>query len=339
MNKGKLTFTGQIDLNQFWPQNVKTGNRYDSDADTVKVHVTTDSATFTPAVGASKKTGFLQKAGFFNNVTNKTTGQKKLTFKPAINSAGDITMRLQGIDAPELHYSVGKTLYRQHWGNISTVELYKFLKSQTSGSSIECEVVTQVDKPNDVFDKFGRCVGDVLIKTKGGKMVNINHWLAENGYAFPAYYNSMTASEIDDVNKLAEAARAKKLNIWSSFSQKMSALDRTLTHSSKDGTYSRPADAKKPVIFPKLFRRLWTFEIQKKQQFTTTGYQKFLMSGTSDICCDTKTFLKSGFPKKGVLFGKFVSPSGDILFKPADIVFKEAGTNLKDKNGQKIDVF
>lgn len=337
--KGKLTFTGSIDLNQFWPQNVKTGNSFDSDADTVKVLVDVNSVIFTPAKGAAKKTKLLQTAGFFSNIKNKKTGKVTRKFKPVINAKGYVTMRLQGIDAPELHYMTGKPLYRQHWGNICTVELYNYLKKQTTGNSINCEVYTQVDKPNDVFDKYGRCVGDVQIKEKSGKIQNVNHWLIEKGYAFPAFYNSMTDAEINEIIQLTKSVQKKRSNIWSGFSQKMKKLDRTLTHSAKDGTYSRSADAKAPVIFPKLFRRLWTFEIQKKQIFTTSAYHTYMLTNKSDVCCDTKSFLKSGFPKKGTQLGTLVDSKGGVKFKPEDIVFKESPTVLKDKNEKPITNF
>ena len=120
----------------------------------------------------------------------------------------------------------------------------------------------------------------------------------------------------------------------------MAAMDRTLTHSKKDATYSARADKKKPVIFPKLFRRLWEFEIKNKKVFTTAGYNAFLLTKKDDTCCLTTDFLATGFPKhKPPLLAKFVLPTGVINFKPADIVFHEGGTTLRDSAGNKITKF
>jgi endonuclease YncB( thermonuclease family) len=339
--KGMLTFTGSIDLTQFWPENVKTGNTADSDADTVKVKINPKSVQFKSPTGKIKMTDFIGKSGFFHNVKG-AGGKKTLKFKPVIDSKGNIDMRLQGIDAPELHYMTqihGNPLYRQHMGETSTIQLFQFLKSHTKDNTIDCEVFTQVNVPNDVFDKFGRCVGDIVIKDKNGKMVNVNQWLVENGWAFPAYYNSMTPDEIKVLDNLANKAMADKLNIWKFFSQKMAALDRKLTHSKKDGTYSAKEDENPPIIFPKLFRRLWTFEILNQNAFTTAGYQKFMATQKSDRCCKTADFIKSGFPKKPPLIASFLGADGSIHFKPSEILFKEGGTTLMNSKQEKITSF
>jgi endonuclease YncB( thermonuclease family) len=341
MAKGILRFSGTIDLTQFWPQNIAGHNSADSDADTVKVKIDKATVLFTSPDGKQKKTSFIGKAGMFENQKQKSGTVKK--FKPVIDSKGNITMRLQGIDAPELHYSVrihGNPLYRQLMGETSTIQLYKFLRAQVRTNSIACEVSTQVNVPNDVFDKYGRCVGDIFIKNKRNETVNVNHWLAENGWAFPAYYDSMTTAEIREINALALKAMENKLNIWKFFSARMTAIDKTLTHDKNDASYSAQKDRQPPLIFPKLFRRLWTHEIQNQSVFSTQGFKQFLMQQKSDRCCKTSDFLDTDqFPKKAPLFGSFVDAAGKINFKPADLVFKEAGTTLKDSNGKPITSF
>ncbi len=338
MSRGKLSFKGTIDLNQFWPQNVLAGVRYDSDADTVKVKIDPQSVTFMSPAGDTRKTTVLSRAGFFHNVKNKN-GTVAKKFKPVIDSKGMINMRLQGIDAPELHYDTGTPLFRQHMGESSTVALYDYLKGNAAGTTMACEVFTLVNFPNDVFDKYGRCVGDVVIREKGGKSQNVNQWLVKNGYAFPAFYNSMTPNEITTIKSLADQAKNKKLEIWKFYSKRMSALDRSLTHPRNDPSYSKQKDEKPPVIFPKLFRRLWSFEIGDRSAFTTQGYQKFLVK-SADKCCGTSGFLQTGYPaKNSQSLSDFVAPNGGVNFDPAEIVFKEAGTTLKDARGMRIRAF
>ena len=53
-------------------------------------------------------------------------------------------------------------------------------------SSIEVQITTWVSKPNDVFDMFGRFIGDVHVAG-----TNLNHWMLAQGWAFP---RSMTLS-------------------------------------------------------------------------------------------------------------------------------------------------
>src|SRR5262249_27056289 len=145
---------------------------------------------------------------------------KGASTRPAVRN-NKITIRLQGIDATELHYSAtlpGKGLidngkrFHQFFGETATVKLHDFA-TQAGKGTIMCDVVTSVDHPNDVFDTFGRFVGDILI-TVNGKKVDLNHWMVQNGWAFPTYYNSMSKDEINTIQKLSEDARKAKKGIW-----------------------------------------------------------------------------------------------------------------------------
>jgi hypothetical protein len=125
-------------------------------------------------------------------------------------------------------------------------------------------------------------------------------------------------------------------------------IDTSLIHDKKSSKYVVKDDEKAPVIFPKLFRRLWTFQFGQKDKvtkkkiipvFTTAAYQKYLVSQKADVCFQTNDFLKNGTKSKSFHLSDFVDTNGNINFKPADIVFKEAGTSLKDKNGNPVGAF
>ena len=90
MAAGLLEVSATLDVAQFWP----TG---ESDADTTKVIVNTgpNSFRFRPHPG----TGF-QVTRAFDDVTVKG----RITKKP-IDEQGRMTVRLEGVDAPELHYT------------------------------------------------------------------------------------------------------------------------------------------------------------------------------------------------------------------------------------------
>ena len=93
-----LEVTGTIDLAQFWPSG-------DSDADTVKIHLSGNNAfRFRPGPGASSKvTHAFEDAQVHGKVT-----------KDAIDKQQRIIIRLQAVDAPELHYPpIAPTLNKQ----------------------------------------------------------------------------------------------------------------------------------------------------------------------------------------------------------------------------------
>jgi endonuclease YncB( thermonuclease family) len=155
MADGRLEVEGEIDVDQFWPAGT-------SDADTTKIKVKTTGTSFKfrPHIGAPFKV---------TNAFSKATVHGKTT-KPAIDSKGFITVRLQGIDAPELHYQPSAALktseqskkqheaylkwnfeYRQPLAESATVAGATFLK-RGGATKLKCTVISFVDSPNDVLD-------------------------------------------------------------------------------------------------------------------------------------------------------------------------------------------
>ncbi len=90
---GVLRVKGTIDLAQFWPDG-------ESDADTTKIKVEVGANSFSFA--ADGKT-FKTTQAYFGTVVRGASSD------PVIDKQGRITVRLQGIDAPELHYRARRT--------------------------------------------------------------------------------------------------------------------------------------------------------------------------------------------------------------------------------------
>src|SRR5437867_150474 len=88
MAKGLLKVNGLLDVNQFWPAK-------GSDGDTVNVRVDAKSFSFSPdpATKPFKTTRLFERCE-----VQGSTGRNA----PIRN--GEISIRFQGIDAPELHY-------------------------------------------------------------------------------------------------------------------------------------------------------------------------------------------------------------------------------------------
>lgn len=328
MASGRLEVEGSIDLAQFWPDG-------ESDADTTKVKVAVGpgSFRFQPHPGAP----FQVTHAFEGASVRGQAGSK-----PCIDKQGRVTIRLQGIDAPELHYTpvselTGKTgrtekqaalykdwnfKYRQHWGETATVELEALL-AQANINPLPCRVVTSVDRPNDVFDTYGRLVGEIEVALNG-ETLNVNHWLTANGWVFPAFYASMSAGEIQDFISRAESARKGKLGIWTHVVSTMGVFDFNLRERPKGPI----EDETGAVIFPKLFRRQAAHAVNKKATMVTGAFGAYLQM-KRDACFVTDDFLAQGVAAATPRFlYEFVGASGKINFAPKGLVFSEKGSKI-----------
>ena len=337
MATGMLTVTGTLDTSQFWP----TAR---SDADTVKVGVTAASFTFTP--DPSKQKAQLTKA--FQGAQVQGKG------KTAAIKNGVITIRLQGIDATELHYRASLpskgaanklvnngTDFRQFFGETATVKLHDQI-AKAGRSPVACTVVTRVDHPNDVFDTFGRFIGNVFVKI-GGKDADMNLWLAENGWAFPTFYNSMSKQEINDVLTRSNAARKKGLGIWPQLMEHVGQLNLGMIERRKVTTFDPKKDVG-PVLMPKIFRRLVRFTVSQQNHLFTGDFRSFLGQQTDPFLLLTD-FLKNPKVKapgkstpNGNLQSRF-SPQEVFQDLPGDLVFFEQPSTLVDAKGKKITKF
>ncbi len=335
MPTGLLEVTGTIDLAQFWPSG-------QSDADTVKVQLSgTNSFRFRPRPGApSKVTHAFEGAQLHGKVT-----------KDAIDKQQRLTIRLQAVDAPELHYRpLAPTLnqkrptptqrtafnaangnFRQNFGETATVQLFNFL-NKVGKSPIKCTVRTLVDQPGDVFDTFGRFIGDIFVKV-GGTEQSANQWLCSNGWAFPTFYSSMTNDEITTFTQLTKKARAKKAGIWKTATSDLTQFDRSKVF--RKGGPANPAADVGSVIMPKLFRRRSTFGVATIAKMTSTSFKTYLQA-EPDHCFETADFLDQGVqaatPRH---LDEFVSPQSKFLVDTSDLVFQEMPSKVL-KNGKPV---
>jgi endonuclease YncB( thermonuclease family) len=328
MPKGLMRVSGTLDLTQFWPNG-------ESDADTAKVNVA--SIEFSPDPDAHIP---FRKTTVFNNALVKGGPGKP---KPAIK-AGRITVRFQGIDATELHFAAmlpkkglknSGTQYRQYFGETATVKLHDFLFGLQRKNTLPCEVVSFVDHPNDVFDMYGRMIGDIVV-TLPGKEVNANHWLAENGWAVPTFYNSMSVKEIDTIGSFADKARKAKAGLWAHYSNDVATPNVSLLYEKK-GTFNAKQDTGLAVM-PKLFRRQIRYWVSVRNSLFTGKFRDYLLK-QKDGWVKTAAFLKNTNLKPSKASGNLgilVSSNGKFSVFPGDIVFFESPSTLLDANGNRI---
>jgi endonuclease YncB( thermonuclease family) len=285
---GTLKISGTINLSQFWPD----GN---SDADTTKLKVTVSPNSF-------KFNGKVTGKYFGSSVDGKAS-------KKVISGKNEITIRLQGIDAPELHYkfygplgrairsalppkfrkltttefdkikAINKNEYRQLFGETATVKLYEFLNPSGNLTGLNCDFISNnINEPSDVIDTYGRFVGDIFVRLNN-KRINLNSWLLQNGWTFASIYNSMSITEIMNVSKFAAGKNKKQNDIYSAFNPQTVGeyIDFNLTtrRKAKDGTLPVIKKEKGQVLNPKLFRRLTYYSMFKKAGVADVG-KKFI---------------------------------------------------------------
>lgn len=326
---GLLKVTGTVNLSQFWPHG-------DSDADTTKVILSTsaDAFEFQPHSDVPfKVTHAFEDAKVIGAVS-----------KQVIDNKGRITIRLQGIDAPELHYrptpipkKLNPTLeqrdrfkelnkaYRQHFGETATVKLYDLL-SQGDNEELSCIVTTAVNSPNDVFDTYGRFIGDLIVE-RSGEQINVNHWLVREGLAFPTFYTSMSSEEIEAYIDAAKQGSKKKKSIWTNLLTNLGKFDRTLVYRGKNATPDPEADMGS-LLFPKLFRRFCTWTIYRKIEIVSSTFQRYLKD-KREACYLTEEFLEHGIASATPHFlDEFVKSKGKIEVQPEQLVFNEAQSKL-----------
>lgn len=345
MPVGLLEVEGTIEVSQFWPE-----GRSDADTTKVVVDVAPDAIRF-----RKNDSSPFQATHVFDNA--KVKGRTSTA--PIKN--GKLTIRLQGIDAPELHYmpaplspaeKKGLTdakrqayhevthSYRQFLGATSTKALHDFL-SLAGEATLACRVFTHVDAPNEVFDTYGRLVGDIEV-TVANQTVDLNHWLVEQGFAYPTFYSSMNDDEIKAFLTLTKTARTKKLPVWKNLAKTIPAFDFDLREPKKNETDVLATD-KGPVILPKLYRRYTNWSARKKAKVTSQNFQKFLGEGSGgkpDTCYAIDDFLANGVhsatPRN---FAEFVEGGKTIKFQPDGLVFGEAPSTLVGADGKVITRF
>jgi endonuclease YncB( thermonuclease family) len=311
---GHLVARGTIALAQFWPNGL-------SDGDTTKVKVTS-------FVFEKKPTHVFDRA--------RVVGRGGP--KPVLNARGEITVRWQGIDAPELHYdpalpdSEGRDGdYRQHHGEAAPVALGKFLGGLAKGrGTIRCTVETEVETPNDVFDTYGRFIGTIYVESAGkGGRLSLNMWMVREGLAYPTFYASMSAGEIRELAAAAAEAKRRRKGIWRGESSSLKFDSKLRFHAGGPVERGDGGD----VRFPKVFRRLATCYAATGR---AAGLREYLASKAPDWCYLTEEFLEQGAaaatPRR---LSEFVNGKG-FEAGPGELVFKEAESRLVAANGRSV---
>jgi hypothetical protein len=182
-------------------------------------------------------------------------------------------------------------------------------------------------------------IGEILVDHHRER-VNINQRMVEDGMAFPAYYNSMSAKEIAEFRQKAATARSKKSGtVWNALSKHVGELDRKLVYRGK-GSKAKPAPKadRGAVLEPKLFRRQTNYWVGRWNGIDAGSFAKFV-SQRKDGWTDLNAFLANPGQRKPEHpnFGPLLAANDMYARDPGSIVFFEkSGGKLYDAKGKEI---
>lgn len=339
---GELIVNGTLDLTQFWPAG-------ESDADTAKiiVEVAPGAIRYRPDGGKLKATNVYDRAFV------KTFGKREPVIKDR-----KLTVRLQGIDAPELHLqpqSMNKTVfkghelgslkgsglvkrYRQHQAETATARLCSYLRT-LGASPLPCRFVSHVidaEGPGDVIDKYGRFVGDIFVGRTRKMNIDVNLEILRRGWAVIALYNSMQRDEIGDCLKAWKAGIHAKDPIVQYMTGVIGAFDPGLLYRRGKNVQVQPEGAKK-FIHPKLYRRQCTWWAYHTKGTFSSGFDTFLQMAKDDVFYELDAFLRdAAYVAVQIPLADMVKNGKKVIRGADEVVFKEAPSTLYDAKGKKL---
>ncbi len=263
---------------------------------------------------------------------------------------GVIRVRLQGVDAPELSFPPMFERYevRKNYSAEQRDEFARFNEKgqqpladaarkalhaelvQRSGAVADVVVTSRVNLPGDVFDTYGRFIGEVTV-TQGAPPLNVNLWLIEQGWGFPAYYESMDAGEIQAIDTLTATARAAGRNVWGIFRKEIPPMTVNRRYSP-----AASAAAHAPALtLPKLFRRQAVWWAGAQAGLWDVGLREYLVTKGEELLLKSE-YLKWGRGAPRHKMSEFISEAGVLTVEPESMVFLEKSAILLNANGKEI---
>jgi endonuclease YncB( thermonuclease family) len=203
------------------------------------------------------------------------------------NKDGTVQLRLEGIDAPELHYeNVAQPFSKEpreallSWFGFSSVTYTpKGLQVKTSSpKEIRGAILAQA------AEVYGRPISYALLERDTGKLEDgsritvstdllartINAHMLETGMAYYTVYSSQPAEHRAQFRAITETARREKRGVWA-------------TDSTNEFTLNTLEDVtERQLILPKLFRRAVVYFQDRKKGFDGTLADWFAAYPTRD---------------------------------------------------------
>ncbi|MBK6691016.1 MAG: nuclease [Myxococcales bacterium] len=195
---------------------------------------------------------------------------------------GSVQLRLEGIDAPELHYAQAS----QPRGESARDALLAWLGVTGVACAADGATIVAATPPAvpvtllaNAVDARGRVIAYVLPRRSEERAkrhratterirTSANHALLEGGHVYPLAYTSMPEVHVRLFRAAARRARARKLGIWRD--------DATSRGFELHG--ARSVGAHGALILPKLFRRCMEFFTKRYAESFTGSFVEWLAS-------------------------------------------------------------
>lgn len=362
---GHVEIPGKVDVFQYWPHGP-------SDVDTLKFIPDLASARYF-ANGASTSVGaFFESGGTFQPDDNNP-GEEK--FRSILRSAGGVSLsiRLQGIDAPETHYApnfregmfdghyaewIAKHIsrqksYRQPYGKFCTDLFANGLRTQLGIGSFnsaapevlaDAKVRILADGINGAVDVYGRVIGYVTLIGSGQEIVLNDHALAQ-GFAFCSFYGSMTIEEMKRLTELFLShgtGDAPKSLLRKNLSTQLRDFEPELwtTKSMRDTDRDdNGADSFRSKCFdPKLFRRCIDWIGRKEALGEQAMLLDYMRSNEEEIVLLSDFIAAKGDWDKARKFtmGSLVAKDGAFSYRAGEVVFESRPVVVVDEQRQPL---
>jgi len=169
----------------------------------------------------------------------------------------------------------------------------------------------------------------------GGGEQDVNNWIAEQGWAFPAFYSSMSEQEITTIVGLADHAYQEDLGVWPHLNDRIRAadFDLSLVYRGK-GAAPNPVADEGSVVLPKLFRRLAAYVVNRKAKMVSGTFETYLRSKrSSDAVHLTEEFLSQGAAAAPLRFLDEFVQGGLTTVWPEELVFREKPSRVVGPGG------
>ncbi|WP_169747227.1 thermonuclease family protein [Edaphobacter aggregans] len=223
--------------------------------------------------------------------------------------------------------------FRPKLAETATVALTTFLQG-IGNDPLPCKIRTAVDTPDDVFDTYGRLVGNISVQAGRGEQ-DVNNWIVGQGWAFPSFYSSMSEQEITTIVGLADQAYQKGLGVWPYLNDHIHAADFDLNLLYRgNGVVPKPAVDEGRVVLPKLFRRLAAYVVNRKAKMVSGTFETYLRSKrSSDAVHLTGEFLSQGAVAAPLHFLDEFVQGGLTTVWPEELVFREKPSSVIGAGG------
>ena len=333
----RLEIAGTLDLGQFWPMGK-------SDADTTKLRLSiTASGVRVRLAGQTQfQTTTAYEGAGIPGKKDVDTGKAKLE---QVVKNSTLTVRLQRIDAPELHYrpdakgSDGKLKgtglvkdYRQHQSETAVIALANYLRS-FGDDPLPCTFTSELkasEGPGAAIDKYGRFVGDIILPDG----TNLNVWLLQQGLAVIALYDSMLPTEIDESIAAWQVGRKKQGNVTRYYTDRFGKFDPSLVFRAVGSKVVDETAGK--FLHPKFYRRQTTWWAFTQVQAFDGDLGDWLTQ-KAEVCWYLPEFRRmERKAQKYPLYERDFDGDG-IGWEPEDFIFAESPSSIqRETTGGKL---